>query len=136
MFISVGGGSTAPLFANATSAFVTNLGAGVAALVTRLGLDGGCPDQFSSFAATHWQCTARRTMPQPRRVRVCAHKEGYVTVLLPPEPCTCVGLTGVDFDVEHREGDLLSCARVLQGVVDRVRASGARISFAPQMVRS
>ena len=48
----------------------------------------------------------------------------------------CVGLTGVDFDVEHREGDLLSCARVLQGVVDRVRASGARISFAPQMVRS
>jgi hypothetical protein len=43
-----------------------------------------------------------------------------------------VRLAGVDFDVETMTGD----AVVLAEVVDAVRASGTRVSFAPQVVRT
>ena len=45
-------------------------------------------------------------------------------------------LAGVDFDVETMTGDAVTCANVLAEVVDAVRASGTRVSFAPQVVRT
>ena len=48
---------------------------------------------------------------------------------------TKYGFDGVDFDIEHRTGDYVACARTIAAVVDalRIAVPGLAVTMAPQM---
>eukprot|EP01059_Diplonema_ambulator_P030779 TRINITY_DN5402_c0_g1_i1.p1 TRINITY_DN5402_c0_g1~~TRINITY_DN5402_c0_g1_i1.p1 ORF type:complete len:323 (+),score=47.42 TRINITY_DN5402_c0_g1_i1:50-970(+) len=50
--------------------------------------------------------------------------------------CDQYGFDGVDFDIEHRSGDLMKCADVINSVLKLLKQKKPtiKISFAPQMV--
>eukprot|EP01061_Rhynchopus_euleeides_P035729 TRINITY_DN6020_c0_g1_i1.p3 TRINITY_DN6020_c0_g1~~TRINITY_DN6020_c0_g1_i1.p3 ORF type:complete len:322 (+),score=107.43 TRINITY_DN6020_c0_g1_i1:58-966(+) len=50
--------------------------------------------------------------------------------------CSTYGFDGVDFDIEHRSGDLKACASVINDVLKILKQKNPaiKISFAPQMV--
>eukprot|EP00486_Rosalina_sp_Unknown_P014512 CAMPEP_0201579348 /NCGR_PEP_ID=MMETSP0190_2-20130828/26867_1 /ASSEMBLY_ACC=CAM_ASM_000263 /TAXON_ID=37353 /ORGANISM="Rosalina sp." /LENGTH=230 /DNA_ID=CAMNT_0048013683 /DNA_START=269 /DNA_END=961 /DNA_ORIENTATION=+ len=43
------------------------------------------------------------------------------------------GFDGVDFDIEHRSGDMIKCAELVSTVMDELYANELKVSIAPQM---